>query len=208
MDKTAIRNFAIEARKLLMKSAITEAGFYGITKDGCKTPIQKGNDFEVYETLTGTENRIYGNDIKRRANLVKAIEQQGFDQVIEEIAYTWFNRIIAIRFMEVNNYLPTRVRVLSSETGSGTPDIITQADTVELNLSEEELDKIQNAKCENKYDEAFRILFVKQCNELNEILPGLFEKTNDYMINIIITDAEFNVNETEIEKFLKKIETN
>lgn len=181
MDKTAIRNFAIEARKLLMKSAITEAGFYGITKDGCKTPIQKGNDFEVYETLTGTENRIYGNDIKRRANLVKAIEQQGFDQVIEEIAYTWFNRIIAIRFMEVNNYLPTRVRVLSSETGSGTPDIITQADTVELNLSEEELDKIQNAKCENKYDEAFRILFVKQCNELNEILPGLFEKTNDYM---------------------------
>lgn len=181
MDKTAIRNFAIEARKLLMKSAITEAGFYGITKDGCKTPIQKGNDFEVYETLTGTENRIYGNDIKRRANLVKAIEQQGFDQVIEEIAYTWFNRIIAIRFMEVNNYLPTRVRVLSSETGSGTPDIITQADTVELNLSEEELDKIQNAKCENKYDEAFRILFIKQCNELNEILPGLFEKTNDYM---------------------------
>lgn len=181
MDKTAIRNFAIEARKLLMKSAITEAGFYGITKDGCKTPIQKGNDFEVYETLTGTENRIYGNDIKRRANLVKAIEQQGFDQVIEEIAYTWFNRIIAIRFMEVNNYLPTRVRVLSSETGSGTPDIIAQVDTVELNLTADELDKIQTAKRENKYDEAFRILFIKQCNELNDILPGLFEKTNDYM---------------------------
>ena len=181
MDKTAIRNFAIEARKILMKSAITEAGFYGITKDGCKTPIQKGNDFEVYETLAGTENRIYGDDIKRRENLVKAIEEQGFDQVIEETAYTWFNRIIAIRFMEVNNYLPTRVRVLSSETGSGTPDIITQADTVELNLTTYELDKIQTAKRENKYDEAFRILFVKQCNELNDILPGLFEKTNDYM---------------------------
>lgn len=181
MDKTAIRNFAIEARKILMKSAITEAGFYGITKDGCKSPIQKGNDFEVYETLAGTENRIYGDDIKRRANLVRAIEEQGFDQVIEETAYTWFNRIIAIRFMEVNNYLPTRVRVLSSETGSGTPDIITQADTVELNLTSDELDKIQTAKRENKYDEAFRLLFVKQCNELNDILPGLFEKTNDYM---------------------------
>lgn len=181
MDKTAIRNFAIEARKILMKSAITEAGFYGITKDGCKPPIQKGNDFEVYETLAGTENRIYGDDIKRRANLVRAIEEQGFDQVIEETAYTWFNRIIAIRFMEVNNYLPTRVRVLSSETGSGTPDIITQADTVELNLTSDELDKIQTAKRENKYDEAFRLLFVKQCNELNDILPGLFEKTNDYM---------------------------
>ena len=181
MDKTAIRNFAIEARKILMKSAVTEAGFYGITKEGCAAPVQKGNDFEVYQTLAGTENRIYGDDIKRRANLVKAIQEQGFDQVIEETAYTWFNRIIAIRFMEVNNYLPTRVRVLSSETGSGTPDIITQADTVELNLTANELDRIQTAKRENKYDEAFRLLFVKQCNELNEILPGLFEKTNDYM---------------------------
>jgi len=181
MDKTAIRNFAIEARKILMKSAITEAGFYGITKDGCAAPVQKGSDFEVYQTLAGTENRIYGDDIKRRANLVKAIQEQGFEQVIEETAYTWFNRIIAIRFMEVNNYLPTRVRVLSSETGSGTPDIITQADTIELNLTANELDRIQTAKRENKYDEAFRLLFVKQCNELNEILPGLFEKTNDYM---------------------------
>ena len=181
MDKTAIKNFAIEARKILMKSAVSEAGFYGITKDECKSPVQKGKDFEVYETLAGTENRIYGDDIKRRANLVKAIKEQGFDQVIEETAYTWFNRIIAIRFMEVNNYLPTRVRVLSSETGSGTPDIITQADTVDLNLTAEELDRIQSAKRENKYDEAFRLLFVKQCNELNAILPGLFEKTDDYM---------------------------
>ena len=181
MDKTAIRNFSIEARKILMKSAITEAGFYGITKDGCKDPVQKGNDFEVYETVAGTENRIFGNDIKRRANLVQAIKTLGFDQVIEETAYTWFNRIIAIHFMEVNNYLPTRVRVLSSETGSGTPDIITQADTVELNLTAEELENIQTAKRENRYDDAFRMLFIKQCNELNAILPGLFEKTDDYM---------------------------
>lgn len=181
MDKTAIRNFAIEARKILRKSAITEAGFYGITKDGCKDPVQKGNDFEVYETVAGTENRIFGDDIKRRANLVQAIKTLGFEQVIEETAYTWFNRIIAIRFMEVNNYLPTRVRVLSSETGSGTPDIITQADTVELNLTSDELEKIQTAKRENRYDDAFRMLFIKQCNELNAILPGLFEKTDDYM---------------------------
>lgn len=181
MDKTAIKNFAIEARKILMKSAITEAGFYGITKDGCQSPVQKGNDFEVYETVAGTENRIFGDDIKRRANLVTAIKEQGFDQVIEETAYTWFNRIIAIRFMEVNNYLPTRVRVLSSETGSATPDIVTQSDTVELNLSSEELERIQTAKRENRYDDAFRSLFIKQCNELNAILPGLFEKTDDYM---------------------------
>lgn len=181
MDKSAIRNFAIEARKVLMKSAETEAGFYGVIKDGCKNPIQKGNDFEVYETIAGTENRIYGADIKRRANLVKAVETLGFEQVIEETAYTWFNRIIAIRFMEVNDYLPTRVRVLSSETGSNTPDIVTQFLDVDLNMTPEELEKVQKAKDENRYDDAFRMLFIKQCNELNAILPGLFEKTDDYM---------------------------
>lgn len=181
MDKSAIRNFAIEARKMLMKSAETEAGFYGVTKNGCKSPIQKGNDFEVYETIAGTENRIYGADIKRRENLVRAVETLGFEQVMEETAYTWFNRIIAIRFMEVNDYLPTRVRVLSSETGSNTPDIVTQSLDVDLNMAPEELDKVQKAKDENRYDDAFRMLFIKQCNELNAILPGLFEKTDDYM---------------------------
>lgn len=181
MDKSAIRNFAIEARKMLMKSAETEAGFYGVTKNGCKSPIQKGNDFEVYETIAGTENRIYGADIKRRANLVKAVETLGFEQVMEETAYTWFNRIIAIRFMEVNDYLPTRVRVLSSETGSSTPDIVTQFLDVDLNMTPEELEKVQKAKDENRYDDAFRMLFIKQCNELNAILHGLFEKTDDYM---------------------------
>lgn len=181
MDKSAIRNFAIEARKMLMKSAETEAGFYGVTKNGCKSPIQKGNDFEVYETIAGTENRIYGADIKRRENLMRAVETLGFEQVMEETAYTWFNRIIAIRFMEVNDYLPTRVRVLSSETGSNTPDIVTQSLDVDLNMAPEELDKVQKAKDENRYDDAFRMLFIKQCNELNAILPGLFEKTDDYM---------------------------
>ena len=181
MDKSAIRNFAIEARKILMKTAVTEAGFYGVTKDGCKDPVQRGKDFEVYETQAGTENRIFGSDIKRRRNLADAVRSNGFDQVIEETAYTWFNRIIAIRFMEVNDYLPTRVRVLSSETGSSTPDIVTQAASVDLHLTEEELEKIRQAKNDNRYDDAFRLLFVKQCNELNAILPGLFEKTDDYM---------------------------
>lgn len=166
---------------MLMKSAETEAGFYGVTKNECKSPIQKGNDFEVYETIAGTENRIYSADIKRRANLVKAVETLGFEQVIEETAYTWFNRIIAIRFMEVNDYLPTRVRVLSSETGSNTPDIVTQSLDVDLNMTVEEFEKVQKAKDKNRYDDAFRMLFIKQCNELNTILPGLFEKTDDYM---------------------------
>ena len=181
MNKTAIKNFAIAARRILMESAIEQAGLYGISKEKIGTPLQKGPDFEVYETIAGSENRIFGDDIKKRANLVKAIAEQGFEQVIEETAYTWFNRIIAIRFMEVNDYLPSKVRVLSSETGSNTPDIISQYQSIELNLTSSELDKIQDVKTNNNYDEAFRLLFIKQCNELNNILPGLFEKIDDYM---------------------------
>ena len=181
MEKTAIKNFAIEARKILMRSAIAQAGFYGVTKEGCSEPIQRGAGFEVYMTVAGTENRIYGEDLNRRRKLVQAVQKIGFDQVIEKTAYTWFNRLIAIRFMEVNDYLPTRTRVLSSETGSKTPDLVIQYMDVELNLKNEELEKIQSSIRNNKYDEAFVQLFVKQCNELNRVLPKLFEKTDDYM---------------------------
>ena len=211
INKSAIRNFAIEARNILIKSAVTEAGFYGITKDEIKDPIQKGRDFEVYETLTGAENRIFDSDVKRRAALVEAIRLKGFDEVMEETAYTWFNRLIAIRFMEVNNYLPFRMRVLSSDSGSLTPDIVSRSLEVDLNLTDRELEAIQKAKDENNYDEAFRLLFIKTCNELNDILPGLFEKTDDYMELLLklpytsdgvvrmlvdtIPESNFNVNE-------------
>ena len=181
MDKTAIKNFAIESRKILRESAIKKAGMYGITIDECSKPIQKGADFEVYKTIAGDEIRLYSKELKMRSNLVNVIKEKGFEQVIEETAYTWFNRLIAIRFMEVNDYLPTRVRVLSSETGSSTPDIVTHALDVDLNLSADEIDKIQAAKDDNRFDDAFQLLFIKQCNELNKILPGLFEATNDYM---------------------------
>ena len=211
INKSAIRNFAIEARNILIKSAVTEAGFYGITKDEIKSPVQKGRDFEVYETLTGAEKRIFDSDVKRRAALVEAIHQKGFDEVMEETAYTWFNRLIAIRFMEVNNYLPFRMRVLSSDSGSLTPDIVSRSLEVDLNLTDRELEAIQKAKDENSYDEAFRLLFIKTCNELNDILPGLFEKTDDYMELLLklpytsdgvvrmlvdtIPESNFNVNE-------------
>lgn len=181
MDKSAIKSFAIEARKILMKSAVTQAGFYGVSKDGCAQPTQKGAGFEVYRTIAGTDNRIYGDDIKRREKLVKAVEEKGFDQVIEETAYTWFNRLIAIRFMEVNGYLPTRTRVLSSETGSNTPDLMSHYMDVDLDMTMDELEKVQTCVRENRYDDAFALFFVKQCNALNEILPDLFEKTTDYM---------------------------
>lgn len=181
MDKTAIKSFAMQARNILRAMAQKEAGFYGVTKDGCAAPVQKGADFETYKTMAGTEHTIYGSDIRRRSSLKKAVGELGFEQVIEETAYTWFNRIIAIRFMEVNDYLPTRVRVLSSESGGLTPDIVSHSLEVELNFTPQELEKVQKAKEANRFDEAYRILFIKQCNELHDILPGLFERTDDYM---------------------------
>ena len=100
--------------------------------------------------------------------------------MIEEVAYTWFNRLIAIRFMEVNDYLPSHIRVLSSESGKLEPDLVTTPFDAELPFTAEEEAQIFQLKQDNKLDEVFRILFLKQCNALNEILPALFEKTKNY----------------------------
>lgn len=180
MNKTLIKNFAIDARVRLIQMAIDNAGLVGIAKDKIDSPIQKGSDFEIYKTLAGTEHTITGSEIKQRENLVKRIKKDGFENVMEAAAYTWFNRIIAIRYMEINDYLPSRVRVLSSETaGKKEPDIITQApDNIDLNFTESEKQLVRDLKVKQKMDEAFQFLFIKQCNELNKHLPKLFEKTS------------------------------
>lgn len=180
MNKTLIKNFAIDARVRLIQMAIDNAGLVGVTKDKITEAVQKGADFEIYKTAAGTDYTITGKKIKQRKNLVERIKKIGFEQVMEETAYTWFNRIIAIRYMEVNDYLPTRVRVLSSETaGKKEPDIITMApDNVDLNFTEAEKQQIRELKSKQKMDEVFQLLFIKQCNELNKYLPKLFEKTS------------------------------
>lgn len=180
MNKTLIKNFAIDARVRLIQMAIDNAGLVGIAKDKIDSPIQKGTDFEIYKTVAGTEHTITGAEIKQRESLVNRIKKDGFENVMEAAAYTWFNRIIAIRYMEINDYLPSRVRVLSSETaGKKEPDIITQApDNIELNFTETEKQLVRDLKVKQKMDEAFQFLFIKQCNELNKHLPKLFEKTS------------------------------
>lgn len=142
--------------------------------------MEKIDGMEVYD-VGGTPYKIYDEAIEQRKSLVKRINEKGFDNVIEEVAYTWFNRIIAIRFMEVNDYLPGHVRVLSSEKeGKIEPDIVTMAPDVDLDFSDEEIETVYRLKDENRLDELFRMLFIKQCNKLNEILPELFEETADY----------------------------
>lgn len=194
MNKNAIKKFAIEARKKLIASVSDRAGMLGITAEGCSEPISKGIDFEVYKTVAGTEVTLGRTQCEQRRKLKEQIEARGFEAVVEEVAYTWFNRICAIRFMEVNDYLPTRVRVLSSEKeGKNEPDIVTQAPDVDLDFTEKEKEYILDCKMNNKLDELFKMLFIKQCNKLSEILPELFEATEDYtemLLNISYTNKD------------------
>ena len=185
MNKNAIKKFAIEARKKLIDSVTDKAGMLGITEKSCSEPITKGSDFEVYQTVAGTEVTLNKRQCEQRRRLVSQIESRDFESVVEEVAYTWFNRICAIRFMEVNDYLPNRVRVLSSEKeGKMEPDLVTQAPDVDLDLTAQEKEKIINWKMSGTSEDTDKLyckLFLKQCHQLHNILPGLFEADSDYM---------------------------
>jgi len=139
--------------------------------------------------------------VRQRDKLIEVIQQKekdtdyktAYHYVIEEVAYTWFNRLIAIRFMEVNDYLPSHIRVLSSESGKLEPDLVTTPFDAELPFTAEEEARIFQLKQDNKLDEVFRILFLKQCNALNEILPALFEKTKNYtelLLSLSVIDQD------------------
>ena len=152
MDKKAIKTFAIESRKKLMDEIKYQASLLGITAEGISEPVEKSEGMEVYDIGASTPHTIYDEAIKQRKSLVKKVKEKGFDNVIEEVAYTWFNRIIAIRFMEVYDYLPSRVRVLSSTIeGKIEPDIVTEAPDVDLDFSAEEKDRILQLKNDNKW---------------------------------------------------------
>lgn len=195
MNKNAIKKFAIDARNKLIASVTDKAGMFGITPDNCSEAITKGADFEVYKTAAGTEVTLNKKQCEQRRKLIDQIHARGFEAVVEEVAYTWFNRICAIRFMEVNDYMyPVRVRVLSSEKeGKNEPDVVTMAPDIDWDFTDKEREEIIDAKMNNRLDDLFRMLFIKQCNLLHEVLPGLFEETEDYtemLLNISFTNED------------------
>ena len=195
MNKNAIKKFAIDARNKLIASVTDKAGMLGITPDNCSEAITKGADFEVYKTAAGTEVTLNKKQCEQRRKLVDQIHARGFEAVVEEVAYTWFNRIRAIRFMEVNDYMyPVRVRVLSSEKeGKNEPDVVTMAPEIDWDFTDKEREEIIDAKMNSRLDDLFRMLFIKQCNLLHEVLPGLFEETEDYtemLLNISFTNED------------------
>lgn len=203
MNKTAIKNFAIWARNKLIADITYKAGLLGITEKEIKSPLsQSTKDIQFFDIGTKEPYPITGVKIEQRGKLAEAIQQKAkqsdyktaYKSVIEEVAYTWFNRLIAVRFMEVNDYLPTRVRVLSSESSTKLePDLVTSPFDADLDYSAYEKDRIMQLKNNNMLDELFCMLFIKQCNALNAILPELFEKTNDYtelLMNVSFTDKD------------------
>ena len=202
MNKTAIKNFAIWARNKLIADVSYDARLIGITEEGIAKPLpQSFGDTQFFDIGTAEPYSISGEAVHQRDKLIEVIQQKekdtdyktAYQYVIEEVAYTWFNRLIAIRFMEVNDYLPSHIRVLSSESGKLEPDLVTTPFDAELPFTAEEEAQIFQLKQDNKLDEVFRILFLKQCNALNEILPALFEKTKNYtelLLSLSVTNQD------------------
>lgn len=173
MDKTAIRNFAVWARRKLIEDIQQKAYELGITEKDLKEPQVVTTDMMIIGDRT-----LNKAEMNQRKSLVLRVKEKGFGNVVEEVAYTWFNRFIALRFMEVNEYLPTGVRVLSSiQLGKIEPDIIKEALNIDLDLDRELVYRLQDS---HDSETLYRYLLVKQCNALNEILPGLFEEIEDY----------------------------
>ncbi|MCT3178516.1 BREX-1 system adenine-specific DNA-methyltransferase PglX [Lacticaseibacillus rhamnosus] len=192
MDKKKIHDFAVKARRELIESVELKLTQVGITRDGVKEKLPTSTAEIAFYVPNDTEG-VSGRDTSRRVSLVQRLQtaaakddwHTAYDNLVEEASYTWFNRIIALRFMEVNHYLPSRVAVLSSEEGRAEPDILAHALEIEDDLggfSDEQRDLIQHAQETQEpaaMDNAYRLLFLKQANALNANLPHLFEKTTD-----------------------------
>ena len=201
MNKTALKNFAIWARKKLISDITYSAGLLAVNENSIGEPLpQSRSDLQLFDIGTKDYAEVKGERISQRNSLVSAIRAKAeeldnykvaFEYIVEEVAYTWFNRMIAIRFMEVNGYLP--IRVLSSESGKHEPDIVTTPFDSGLEFTGEESGRIYELRDNNRLEELFRMLFIRECNHLHDILPELFEATNDYselLLSLSYTDKD------------------
>ena len=168
MNKGAIQRFAIWARNELIAQVSQRAYQYGITKEGCGEA----------NAVTVGGRALTGDEQKQRKELVDQIRSKGYTQVMEEVAYTWFNRFIALRFMEVNNYLPSHIRVFSDSTGAFKPEIL--SDVLHLELPGLNREKVAEYIESNDTEGLYRYLLLTQCNALNDPLPRMFEKMGGY----------------------------
>ena len=168
MDKTAIKKYAVWARKELISRVAQKAQQYGITETEM---VDAGADSVNGKVLSAEE-------MQQRRALIAQINEKGYQQVMEEVAYTWFNRFSALRFMEVNGYLPSHVRVFTDENNAFKPQILAEA--LHLELDKLDKDKVYALKETEQTEELYKYLLIVQCNALNSILPGMFQTIADY----------------------------
>ena len=168
MDKNAIKKYAVWARRELISRVSQRAAYYGITED-----------WDGDTTAEIVMGRVLSAEEKtQRQALGTQIRQKGYRQVMEEVAYTWFNRFIALRFMEVNGYLPSHVRVFTDETNQFKPQILAEA--IHMELDGLDMQKVYAFKNANDDDGLFKYMIIVQCNALSSILPGMFQQISDY----------------------------
>ena len=201
MNKTAIKNYAIWARVQLIESAKQRAFEYGITENGENKPN--------VDTVGG--RLLSAAEKEQRTQLIGQIRQKGFAQVMEEAAYTWFNRFIALRFMEVNGYLPSKIRVFTDENGAFKPDILKEAMTIEIDGLERS--KVLNLLDKQDNEALYKYLLITQCNALNVGLPYMFEKIANWSellfpANLLRSDSIIGrmINEIPEEDFKDEVE--
>jgi hypothetical protein len=191
MNKTAIKNFAVEARVQLIEAVKQRAYEYEITEDG-----------ENRADLESIGGHVLSAQVKeQRRELISQIQHKGYTQVMEEAAYTWFNRFIALRFMEVNSCLPSKVRVFTDENGAFKPEVLKQAMSVELDgLDKNKVLQLLDAQAN---EELYKYLLITQCNELNRSLPEMFETISNWTellfpANLLRSDSVLDRMVTEI----------
>ena len=168
MNKNAIQKFAIWARNELIAQVSQRAYQYGIDESGF-------GDASA-DTLNG--RLLTAEEKSQRQELIGRIKEKGYQQVMEEVAYTWFNRFIALRFMEVNNYLPSHIRVFSDASGAFKPEILN--DVLHLDLPGLDSGKVAEYIESNDTEALYRYLLMTQCNALNSALPVMFERMGGY----------------------------
>ena len=170
MDKNAIKKYAIWARNELIAKVSQKAAAYGIEKDN----IVDANADSIDGVMLSSVEK------KQRKALIEQINEKGYEQVIEEVAYTWFNRFTAIRFMEVNGYLPSHIRVFTDDDNNFKPQILTEAIHLNDIFEKINMEKVLELKQENKTEELYKYLLIVQCNALNDVIPRMFQKIEDY----------------------------
>ena len=168
MNKNAIQKFAIWARNELIAQVSQRAYQYGIEASGF-------GDASA-DTLNGRP--LTAEEKSQRQELIGKIKEKGYQQVMEAVAYTWFNRFIALRFMEVNNYLPSHIRVFSDASGAFKPEILN--DVLHLDLPGLDSGKVAEYIESNDTEGLYRYLLLTQCNALNSALPVMFERMGGY----------------------------